>query len=1336
MDSAHSLSYYHLLRERVLDGTTEETAMDSIARQRVGLWRHTRDRMLLTAWLCIAVATLCTSGTAAGTGSEEIASGSGFRGGLVVEVGLRDPTLAIALGKPENVLVQGLVRDRGTLPGVRKKIQDAGLYGRVTAVEWSGTCLPYADGTVNLLLLLDESVETAEGEIDRVLGLRGVACIVRGGVLSYHRKEWPEDIDDWRHSRYDSTANAVSRDKRVGPPLFMRWEALPRWNKGTKTSCLVSSGGRIFYILDDTHFAAGAFGWSLIARDAGNGIRLWRHPLTSWAGAKGGKKVGPAQVHRRLIASDDKVYVTLGESAPVSVLDAATGDAIRVLDATADTTEMLLSEGVLLVLVEHGRNAKIAAFDPDSGKQLWEHVPERILPLSMAADARQVVYHDGKVIRSLDLKRGTARWMSPPTGQKIERRSSANPDSPGAGKLTILLAPQFAPTMVIYEDVVAFAGGRQINVVSASDGRELWRKDYAASNYSVPVEIFGFDGLLWGPDTGMNLWRPTDDNIDFNAYDPLTGDIRKRVEGKYGFRFQHHRCNQMKVVDGAVLSARAGIEFLDTETGDVASHHWTRGSCFYGVMPANGLLYVPPHNCACYVRAKLSGFMALAGAASGPSSPDGSVAAGERPASAAAAAVTQVPNGGRLQKGPAYGSPIPQSAIGNRQSDWPTYRRDPARSGGTTAKVGSELLLGWQAELGGKLTSPVIANGRVYVASIDRHRLYASDAETGKTLWDVTLGGRMDSPPTIHDGLVLCGCRDGCVYAFRETDGVLAWRFLAASAERKIVSRGQLESVRPVHGSVLVVNDTVYFAAGRTSYLDGGIRLYGLDPRTGAVRVESSLWTRDETGAELMDEESVEGFLNDILSSDGKRVFMRHHAIDLAGKALPERVTHLHGADGYLSWDTTSRLLWTYAPIYTSRHQGAFYDVRLSRSLFPSGRILVAGDDTIYGYGENHYRKMRPDTGGEWEVFASPKKYDAPENLTAREYRSLSLKGKQTVRFRWHERVPLQVWAMVKTEDALFVAGPPGRPPAPPEAIAGKSPGQLLAMSAEDGAVLAEMLLPSPPVWDGMAVAGGNLYIALANGGVMCLWSAASGKPGTPLSTAGWAAMLPPVVVEKEPGLLGCWRFDEGAGMLARDGSGRGHDADVNGTWGKGDFGTCLVSTGKPRIAVIPDEEHLRFGTNDFSLVFWVKIDGGKARLLGKEAFPQNWWVINLTDDGKAELVLGEGRGEGQSVRLKTTLPLATDAWTHLAVVAGRKAGQVQWYINGEPDSKAAVGANMTAGLTGGDADISIPSKYLPFRGLIGELRIYGRPLTAGRVKELFEEKSAHLKHTTLSPRR
>jgi len=1251
---------------------------------------------------------------ARGIGGREIVSRSGFQGGLIVQVGLRDPSLALSLGKPTNVLVQGLVRDADALPGIRRRIRNAGLYGHVSAVEWSGPHLPYADGTVNLLLLLDESVGLAAGEIDRVLGLRGVASINRDGTLSCRRKERPEGIDEWRHSRYDATGNAVSKDKHVGPPQFLRWEAHPRWNKGTKTSCLVSSGGRIFYILDDLHFAASGFGWSLVARDASNGIELWRHPLTSWAGARGGKKVGPAQVHRRLIASDDKVYVTLGEFAPVSILDAATGEELRTLDATERATEMLLSDDVLLVLIEpapregvrsgHGHGARIAAFQPDTGRPLWKHVPERILPLSMAADSRQVVYHDGKVIRSLDLKRGAVRWESPPTGQKIEPRSSANPDSPGAEKLTILLAPQFAPTMVIYEDVVAFAGGRQINVVSASDGRELWRADYAASNYSVPVEIFGFDGCLWGPDSGMNMWRPVNDNIDINAYDPLTGAVKKRVRGHYGFRFQHHRCHQLKVVDGSVISARAGIEFLDTDTGDAASHHWTRGSCFYGVMPANGLLYVPPHNCACYVRAKLSGFMAL------------SAETGQRPA--------PIPDDRRLLRGPAYGKTAGKVAA-VRAGDWPTYRHDAARSGATRAKVGSELLLGWQTEVGGKLTSPVIADGRVYVASTDRHRLYAYDAETGKALWDVTLGGRVDSPPAVYEGVVLCGCRDGSLYAFRAADGALAWRFLAAPEQRTIYSRGQLESAWPVFGSVLVVNDTAYFAAGRSSYLDGGIRLYGLDPHTGAQRVGTTLWTRDETGAQLMDQESVEGFLNDILSSDGKRIFMRHHVIDFAGNPQSERITHLHGADGYLSSDTTSRLLWTYAPIFTSRHQGAFYDLRLSRSLFPSGRILVEGSDTIYGFGQNHYRKMRPDTGGEWAVFASPKKSDVPANLTAREYRTLSLKGKQTVRFRWHQRVPIQVRAMVKTDDVLFVAGPPGGSLVSRDALEGKSPGKLLAMSPDDGEVLAEMSIPSTPVWDGMAVAGDNLYVALANGGVLCLWSGASGKPGTPLTAAGWAATLPPVEIDREPGLLGCWRFDEGAGMLARDCSGRGHDAEVNGTWGKGDFGTYLVTEGEPRVAVIPDAEHLRFGTNSFSLAFWVKVGRGKSRLLGKEAFPKNWWVINLLDDGKAELVLGEGCGEGQSVRLKTTALPATDAWTHLVAVADRKARRVQWYVNGKPDGKAAFGREMTKGLTGGTADISIPSNYMPFRGLIGELRIYGKALSGERVAELYRERGA-----------
>ncbi len=1048
------------------------------------------------SWLVVAVAAClaaCPVGAQPGEVlAQQIVAESGFQGGLIVLVGGRDTDLAVSLGKAPNVLVHWLVRDEAGLEDARREIRDAGVYGRVSAMAWEGSQLPYADGMVNLLLLQgDEGLEMGQPEVARVLAPMGVEVQFRDGVRtgSYNRKPWPEDVDEWTHSRRDATGNAVSKDRRAGPPRFMQWEALPRWNRGTKTSALVSAQGRLFYILDDSHFASGTSSWSLIARDAHNGIRLWRHELPSWGGAKGGKKVGPAQVNRRLVAIGDRVYAPLGDGAPVSVLDAATGEVLRVLGDTAKAEEFLLSEGILVALVNASdtadfwrslnRDMRIVAVRPSTGKLLWEHAASTVLPMTLTADGKQVVYHDGKAIRSLDLRKGSPRWTSPPTGQTITLKDSWSPDSPGAEKLKIILAPQFAPTLLIYRDVVAFAGGRQLNVVSADDGRELWRTPYAATNYSVPVDLFGFDGALWGPDTGMNLWRPTNDDVAFRAYNPLTGTVKKSVSGKYDFRFQHHRCHQMKVIGSTVVAARAGIEFLDTTTGDVTAHHWVRGSCYFGVLPANGFLYVPPHNCACYIRAKLSGFMALA--AERMKDEDRRMKAKKR-----------------LIKGPAYGAIHPSSFILQPSSDWPTYRHDAARSGKAATKVGSELVLGWHTELGGNLTSPVIACGRVFLASTNEHILYALQAETGKLLWQYSFDARIDSAPTVYEGLVLTGCRDGSVVALRATDGSLVWRFLAAPEERMIVSRGQLESVWPVHGSVLVVDDTVYFAAGKSSYLDGGLRLYGLEAHTGRKVIDTVLDTRQEDGSQTLDEQAVDGFLNDILSSDGERLFMRHQILDKAGKPQTGRITHLHSPDGYLSSDTTSRLIWTYAPLYTSPHQGAFYDVRLSRVLFPSGRVLVEDDDTISGFGQNHYAKMRTDPGGTFALFACQKQSDVPLDRTARQYRKLALAGKHQVQFNWWKRIPIQVWAMVKTEDILFIAGPRGSASVSQDALEGKAPGMLLAVSPADGTVLAEMVLPSMPVWDGMVAAGGNLYVALADGSTVCLWASTSGRPGTP----------------------------------------------------------------------------------------------------------------------------------------------------------------------------------------------------------------------------------------------
>jgi hypothetical protein len=462
----------------------------------------------------------------------------------------------------------------------------------------------------------------------------------------------------------------------------------------------------------------------------------------------------------------------------------------------------------------------------------------------------------------------------------------------------------------------------------------------------------------------------------------------------------------------------------------------------------------------------------------------------------------EIPDNQRLRRGPAYGTTKTDDTLQAAAEDWPTYRHDATRSGRASTQVDPELLLGWQQKVGGRLTAPVVARGRIYLASTDTHTIHSLDAATGAEVWKATFDGPIDSPPTIHEGLVLCGCRDGSVYALRADDGTRAWRFFACPVQRRIVSRGQLESVWPVNGSVLVENGTAYFAAGKSSYLDGGIRLYGLDPHTGQMKFQKVLSSRASDGSEILDAEGVDGCLSGILSSNGQRLFMRHRVFDLTGQSKQERIVHLHGADGFLSEDTTHRLLWTYAPMFTSPHQGAFYDMRLSRTLFPSGRILSEGEETIYGFGQNHYNRMSADPGGQWALFAASKQIDVPLDLTAKEYRSLAMSKKKSVQFRWWKRIPIRARALVKTDDVLFVAGPIGSDSTSPDALEGNAEAMLLAVSPDDGRVLARMKLPSTPVWDGMAAAAGKLFVSLANGQVLCLWPIDSGMPGTPLSVS------------------------------------------------------------------------------------------------------------------------------------------------------------------------------------------------------------------------------------------
>jgi hypothetical protein len=102
-------------------------------------------------------------------------------------------------------------------------------------------------------------------------------------------------------------------------------------------------------------------------------------------------------------------------------------------------------------------------------------------------------------------------------------------------------------------------------------------------------------------------------------------------------------------------------------------------------------------------------------------------------------------------------------------------------------------------------------------------------------------------------------------------------------------------------------------------------------------------------------------------------------------------------------------------------------------------------------------------------------------------------------------QTPLHVRAMVLAGQTLLVAGPPDvlsedeafdRPfdpevrtkiTAQDDAYEGKGGAVLMALAATDGKTLCELDLPAPPVWDGMAVTEGRLYMATVEGKVVCM---------------------------------------------------------------------------------------------------------------------------------------------------------------------------------------------------------------------------------------------------------
>ena len=519
---------------------------------------------------------------------------------------------------------------------------------------------------------------------------------------------------------------------------------------------------------------------------------------------------------------------------------------------------------------------------------------------------------------------------------------------------------------------------------------------------------------------------------------------------------------------------------------------WLRAGCGHGFVPANGLLYGTPDPCGCYSGAKFPGIKALAGRRT-------KIADSEP----------------KLETGPAY-EQSQKSEVRSQKDDWPTYRGNAARSGHVATTITGNLRQAWETALGGELTPPVIADGRVVVARKDADEVIALASDTGKALWQFTTGGPVSLPPTIYEGRVLFGCNDGWVYCLRASDGALAWRFQAAPAERKVMAYGRLESAWPVAGSVLVEHGVAYVSAGRHTALDDGLFLFGLDPATGKVLHRARLKQPVHSLEELKQGPAIkgvaEGSNNDVFVGDGQRLYLIKNVFDSTLQPLPAQAMKKKWKSAGNDAKQTEEFSPTYfdmgAP-YLKAGDGFLNESLFNRRAFSYSRYWGDDDITKCGhfivfdsqrtYAVDLYPRSqgaRTSTGGyTWasagepcELIASAN--DAPaERLYRENMRGPGFPAGLLSPALWKAQVPLAVRGLALAGDRLFLAGAPTAfnekdPLAPYE---NRTPAEVWAVGAADGKKQSAADLSAPPVFDGIAAAAGRLFVTQTNGQIACL---------------------------------------------------------------------------------------------------------------------------------------------------------------------------------------------------------------------------------------------------------
>lgn len=187
------------------------------------------------------------------------------------------------------------------------------------------------------------------------------------------------------------------------------------------------------------------------------------------------------------------------------------------------------------------------------------------------------------------------------------------------------------------------------------------------------------------------------------------------------------------------------------------------------------------------------------------------------------------------------------------------YRADAARSGHTAEALPDLLELCWEygtpapqpawpssARISYDFAhQPIVVGDTVVVGSTVDDSVVALDASNGQVRWRHFTGGPVRFAPAAWQDRVFVASDDGHLYALSIDDGKQLWKHRGGPSDRMCLGNERMISRWPARGGPVVLDDTVYYAAG--IWPSGGVFLHALDAATGDV-----VWSNGETGGLLM----------------------------------------------------------------------------------------------------------------------------------------------------------------------------------------------------------------------------------------------------------------------------------------------------------------------------------------------------------------------------------------------------------------------------------------------------------------------------------------------------